>query len=75
MYETSNGLAKMPYVRDTRRGIGLDDFILVFKDIVNKTQDEVTGEAFYDRVGIGSYPCDFHSMNTCTLPQFLFKTT
>ena len=64
---TGHGLSKLPYVRDTRRAIGLDGFRLKFEDLVG-TPGASTGTRFHDRVAIGCYPADVHPLSTCRYP-------
>jgi hypothetical protein len=76
---TLHGLAKMPYLRDTRRSVGLDGFRLFYPyldDIVNGTHlNGSTGYRFEDTVAIGDYPVDIHPLNAavCTLPSYYFE--
>ena len=74
IFGTGTGLSKMPYLRDTRRSIGLGDFILKFEDLSSSTPGDVTGEQFADRVGIGSYVADFHALTICKLPPYMNKS-
>ena len=77
---TSTGLAKMPYIRDTRRSIGLDGFILKVDDLGGPIAHK-TGKRFRDRVALGAYGVDIHGLTTCdsnpggiaheTLPFFI----
>jgi len=36
VFGTCHGLSKVPYIRDTRRSIGIDGFVLNVKDIAGK---------------------------------------
>lgn len=74
VFGTGTGLSKMPYLRDTRRSIGINDFVLKFTDLAAVDTKDVTGEQFSDRVGIGSYVADFHGLNTCKLPSYMNKS-
>jgi hypothetical protein len=65
---TGHGLAKLPYIRDTRRSIGLDDFLLTYEDISGPASRK-TGKRFADRVAIGAYPADIHPMVGCRYPS------
>ncbi|MEI8027347.1 MAG: FAD-dependent oxidoreductase [Pseudomonadota bacterium] len=56
---TLNGLSKFPYVRDTRRSIGLDNFRLTVKDILGS---KTRGTKFLDRVAIHTYAMDIHPL-------------
>ncbi len=65
---TSHGLSKLPYVRDTRRSIGVDDFVLKTADFVATPK---LGTRFPDAVGIGAYAIDVHGMSAeagCSYP-------
>lgn len=63
---TQHGLSKLPYVRDTRRSIGLDGFTLKFKDLVADSTSgrlaRTTGTRFPDRIALGAYPADIHRL-------------
>ena len=66
---TGHGLAKLPYVRDTRRAIGLDGFVLRFADLTGPAGAK-TGTVFPDRIAIGAYPADIHPVATCRMPAY-----
>ena len=54
----------MPYVRDTRRSVGLDGFVLRSADLAAATR-------FPDRVAIGDYIYfDVHGLQGCEPPTF-----
>ena len=74
VFGTNTGLSKMPYLRDTRRSIGINDFLLKFGDLAATSDEDITGEQFPDRVGIGSYVADFHGLLTCKLPDYMNKS-
>ena len=64
---TKSGLSKMPYIRDTRRSIGVDGFRL-------KSSDLSSGNVWADTVGIGDYLYfDTHSTQGCPTLQFSGK--
>ena len=65
---TGHGLAKLPYIRDTRRSIGLDGFVLKLGDLVGNPADK-TGKRFEDRVALGAYPADVHPLAACDYPD------
>ncbi len=67
---TATGLAKMPYIRDTRRSIGLDGFILKVADLGGDPAN-LTGKRFRDRVALGAYGADIHPVTTCTMPRYV----
>jgi len=63
MMGTATGLAKFPYIRGTRRIIGLDHFRITERHFVDTSAaDYTTGTSFrfYDSVGIGNYAADVH---------------
>jgi hypothetical protein len=69
---TEHGLAKMPYVRDTRRSIGLDNFLLKFKDLNGTATGSIPiGTPFKDRIAIGAYVADFHNVQKCPRRDYL----
>lgn len=74
VFGTGTGMSKMPYLRDTRRSIGNNDFVLKFEDLTATSNADITGEQFADRVGIGSYVADFHGLLTCKLPEYMNKS-
>jgi len=67
---TSHGLAKVPYLRDTRRvRRGLDGFRLLYTDLnYTNPSGDGTAKPFPDTIGIGVYHyADIHELkgNTC----------
>ncbi len=64
------GLAKLPYVRDTRRSVGLEGFVLGAGHLRGEAAAR-TGTRFKDRVAIGAYAIDVHPLQTCTLPGYV----
>jgi hypothetical protein len=69
---TGTGLAKMPYIRDTRRSIGIDGFILKIDDISGEAA-QLTGKRFKDRVALGAYSADIHPVVNCDYPKYVFS--
>ncbi|MFM1902820.1 MAG: hypothetical protein RLZZ440_720, partial [Planctomycetota bacterium] len=67
---TGHGLAKLPYIRDTRRAIGLDGFVLRFADLTGSAGAK-TGTVFPDRIALGAYPADVHPISGCTMPAYV----
>ena len=67
---TGTGLAKMPYIRDTRRSIGLDGFILKVGDLGGDPAN-LTGKRFKDRVALGAYAADIHPLIKCEFPSYI----
>ena len=63
MMGTKTGLAKFPYIRGTRRIVGLSNFRITERYFVD-TQDSLysggTSFRYYDSVGIGNYAADVH---------------
>lgn len=63
---TSDGLAKYPYIRESRRIKA--EFTVLEQHVgtdartkaTGKKRDEVTAEPFFDSVGVGSYRIDLH---------------
>jgi hypothetical protein len=69
---TGHGLSKLPYIRDTRRSIGLDGFILKAADLTGPPSQK-TGKRFMDRVALGAYTADIHPMVGCEFPAYVFQ--
>lgn len=57
---TGHGLAKMPYLRDTRRSIGVNNFVLKYRHLAEVSPNGVTAHPFSDAIAIGSYVVDIH---------------
>ena len=64
-FNTTTGLSKFPYLRDTRRSVGIDNFVMLTRDISGGAL--MTGTRFADRVAIGAYAIDIHA-TTCNTP-------
>jgi hypothetical protein len=72
---TASGLSKYPYIRESRRIIGRpslsypEGFTIYESDITTRESELNRGRPFifYDSVGVGQYPIDFHD---CLLPDF-----
>jgi hypothetical protein len=71
--QTCHGLSKFPYVRDVRRSVGLDYFVLASRHMKRQESKEKTGTIFPDRIAIGCYDIDFHNVNpsVCELPEYV----
>ena len=54
------GLAKVPYIRDTRRSIGIDNFILYASNLSSAHSEY--GPVFLDSIAVGNYAFDRHVM-------------
>ncbi|KAL0489678.1 3-methyl-2-oxobutanoate hydroxymethyltransferase [Acrasis kona] len=70
---TCHGLSKVPYIRDTRRSIGIDDFVIKIENLIGDFTISPVAHVFYDRVAIGNYPCDIHHMKICKYPPHMKK--
>ena len=57
----------MPYLRDSRRAVGLGGFVLRHESEVGNATRPRLGERFYDRVGLGNYGSDIHA-TACDTP-------
>lgn len=69
MMDTKTGLAKFPYIRETRRIVGLDNFRILeryFTDV--DAPGYTTGSSFryHDSIGIGCYAVDVHPTKLST---------
>ncbi len=81
---TYHGLSKVPYVRDTRRSIGIDhDFRLLYSHIIDANGTNPannTGYKFPDRIGLAEYLyTDIHRLDSdwtgCNYPDYLNSST
>ena len=69
---SGHGFSKMPYIRDTRRSVGISGFLLKFSDLNGTATNSVPiGTPFPDRVAIGAYIADFHNVMGCTRRAYL----
>ncbi len=69
---TGHGLSKLPYIRDTRRSVGIDGFLLKISDLTGYPQRS-TGKPFRDRIALGAYPADVHHIVTCSYPAYVLQ--
>lgn len=69
---TSHGLSKLPYIRDTRRSIGLDGFLLTVADLQPSGPGELA-KRFDDRIALGAYPVDIHPMADRKYPPYIYE--
>jgi len=67
---TCHGLAKMPYLRESRRSIGFENFLMNITTISGHARD-LHGYIFDDHLCIGAYDVDVHSMPHCTYPSYM----
>ena len=65
---TTTGLSRLPYLRDTRRSVGLGGFRM-------QHRDQADGGPFArrpaDAVALGDYPADSHGIDTCRPPSYM----
>lgn len=69
---TGHGLSKLPYIRDTRRSIGLDGFVLRMADLTGPPTNK-TAPAMVDRIAIGCYDADIHAMTPEGYPEYIHE--
>ncbi len=67
---TVHGLSKLPYIRDTRRSIGLDNFLLKASDLAPTTPGRIA-KRFEDRIALGAYPIDIHPLADTRYPDYI----
>lgn len=65
----TTGLSAMPYLRDTRRAVGLDDYVLPGRAF-SGPGSQLTGTVFHDRVAIGAYQYDFRTLRGCRTSMY-----
>ena len=73
---TGHGLSKLPYIRDTRRSIGINGFRLKLSDLIceaDEAAERQTGTDFADRVALGAYAADIHPLRGCDYPDHVME--
>ena len=60
---TTTGFYKFPYLRDTRRSIGIDNYLLKNSELLAQNP---TGARFADAIATANYPMDIHPTDNCT---------
>lgn len=70
--KTCKGPTRLPYIRDGRRSVGYGGFVLAGSDVTGeyKVGGNLTANPFNDRMSIGMYNMDLHSIKNCTYPPF-----
>jgi hypothetical protein len=71
VFGTCHGLVKVPYIRDTRRSIGIDNFVVKVTELSGDFTKSPVGLIYPDRVAIGNYPCDIHSLKGCKYKDYM----
>ncbi|CAF1396674.1 unnamed protein product [Rotaria sordida] len=69
---TCHYLAKLPYMRESRRSIGYQNFLMNITTIRGRARD-LHGYIFDDRMCIGAHDADFHRMAKCIYPSYMKK--
>jgi len=69
---TGHGLSKLPYIRDTRRSVGLDGFLLRVEDLVPTGPGQLA-RIWEDRIALGAYPVDIHPMAGVIYPDYIHR--
>ncbi|CAF1415573.1 unnamed protein product [Rotaria sp. Silwood1] len=67
---TCHGLAKMPYLRESRRSIGINNFLMNISTI-NGSASDLHGYIYHDRICLGAYDVDIHRMKLCQYPSYI----
>jgi hypothetical protein len=70
MTGTCHHLAKLPYMRESRRSIGYQNFLMNLTTITGQARD-LHGYIFDDRLCIGAYDVDIHYMISCSYPEYI----
>jgi len=73
VFGTCHGLSKLPYFREGKRSIGINDYLLKINEItgVFDSTSKITGDEMYDRIALGAYNLDLHPMENCSYPEHL----
>jgi hypothetical protein len=67
---TCHHLAKLPYMRESRRSIGYQNFLMNITTISGLARN-LHGYIFDDRLCIGAYDVDIHFMHNCSYPSYM----
>lgn len=68
---SGSGLSQLPYMRDTRRSIGLHGFVLTSDYLKSHFSTQTKNISFSDRIAIGLYTFDVHLLkNSCKYPKY-----
>lgn len=69
---TKHGLSKWPYLRDSRRGVGIDGYRFSYwaEDWTNSS-GSVASFNFADSVALSAYNNDVHHLTVCTYPEYM----
>jgi hypothetical protein len=67
---TCHHLAKLPYMRESRRSTGYQNFLMNITTITGHARN-LHGYIFDDRVCIGVFLADIHSMHSCSYPSYI----
>ena len=70
---TCHYLSKLPYMRESRRSIGHNNFLMNITTISGSMYD-LHGHIFDDRISLGAYSVDIHYMYSCSYPSYIEKT-
>ena len=70
MTGTCHYLGKLPYIRESRRSIGHQNFLMNISTITGHARD-LHGYVFDDRICIGVFLADIHTMRSCSYPQYI----
>jgi hypothetical protein len=69
---TCHSLAKLPYLRESRRSIGYQNFLMNVTTITGHARD-LHGYIFDDRLCIGVYGVDIHFMDGCHYVPYIHE--
>lgn len=69
---TGHGLSKLPYIRDTRRSVGIDGFLIRVEDLVPTAAGQLA-KVWEDRIALGAYPVDIHPLAGVTYPEYVHR--
>ena len=70
---TCHHLAKVPYMRESRRSIGHENFLMNIT-MISGPAHTLHGYIFDDRLCLGAYFADIHYMITCPYPAYILAS-
>jgi hypothetical protein len=69
VFGTNYGISKVPYIRDTRRSVGVGGFVMKYES------EMLDGIEYPDSIGVGSYVPDVHATKNpgCVMPNHVMN--
>ena len=71
-FKSCSGTSRLPYIRDGRRSVGYKGFMINQGDVTGAfiPETKLTATPFEDRISLGFYNMDIHSLKDCVYDPF-----